>query len=217
LQLITGVTADWSSTTATLRLWTRTDASAPWTAAGAAWPATIGTSGAAWGRGLHGDAPPAGRDGPVKIEGDGKAPAGAFAIRRAYGYAAAAPSGTQLPYAQLAADTDCVDDPASSHYTQILARGRDADWKSAEHMRRADALYTWVIDIAHNPSATPGGGSCIFFHVWHDARSPTVGCTAMAEPRLAALIAKLAPSAVYVLLPRAEYAALAPAWGLPPP
>ena len=49
-------------------------------------------------------------------------------------------------------------------------------------MRRKDALYTWVIDVAHNPSRVPGEGSCIFLHVWKDADSPTVGCTAMPEP-----------------------------------
>jgi hypothetical protein len=39
----------------------------------------------------------------------------------------------------------------------------------------------------------------------------------MAEPQLTKLIASLDPKAapVYVLLPRAEYDALAPAWGLP--
>jgi hypothetical protein len=39
----------------------------------------------------------------------------------------------------------------------------------------------------------------------------------MDERKLAELIATLDPSAVFVLLPRAEYAALAPAWALPPP
>ena len=112
---------------------------------------------------------------------------------------------------------ECVDDPTSHHYTQILARTADADWTSSEQMRRRDALYTWVIDIAHNPDATRGAGSCIFFHVWRDARSPTVGCTAMAEDKLVALLGTLAPAAapVYVLLPRADYAALREAWGLP--
>jgi D-alanyl-D-alanine dipeptidase len=210
-QLVTTVVDDWSSTTGVMRTWHR-DGSA-WIADGSGWSVVIGKSGAAWGRGLHGDA--ALTKGPVKKEGDGAAPAGAFALRGAYGYGSAAPQGTQLPYAQLAESTECVDDPRSKHYTQILARGSAADWHSSEHMRRSDELYTWVIDIAHNPAAARGAGSCIFFHVWHDATTPTVGCTAMPEPRLAALLAHLAPSAVYVLLPRAAYKALAPAWGLP--
>ena len=121
-----------------------------------------------------------------------------------------------LPYTQTTADWQCVDDPASSHYTQIVEGSHLAvDWTSAEPMRRRDELYTWVIDIAHNRAATPGGGSCIFFHVWRGPKSVTVGCTAMPEPALAKLIGGLDATAVYVLLPRAEYDAFAASWGLP--
>jgi L,D-peptidoglycan transpeptidase YkuD (ErfK/YbiS/YcfS/YnhG family) len=206
---------DWSSTHATLRLWHRDHDH--WQPVGEPWPATIGSAGAAWGAGLHGVGAPAGRTGPVKHEGDRKSPAGAFALRSAYGYAATPPPGSRLPYTQVDTPWECVDDPASPHYAQIVDREHvDADWRSSEMMRRADTLYTWVVDIAHNPARTPDAGSCIFLHVWHDADSPTVGCTAMAEPQLAHLLATLDPSATYVLLPRDEYRALAAPWGLPP-
>ena len=89
------------------------------------------------------------------------------------------------------------------------------DWRSAEDMRRTDDAYRWVVEVAHNPARTAGDGSCIFLHVWHGPGSSTVGCTAMPEDRLAALMAALAPASVFVLLPRAEYDALAPAWHLP--
>jgi len=213
-QLITGITADWTSTTVTLRQWRREGGA--WIADGASWQGVIGKTGAAWGSGLHGDGAPAGRGGPSKKEGDGKAPAGAFSIRGVYGYAAAPPPKTVLPYTQTTADWQCVDDPASSHYTRIVDRSQlTPDWTSAEPMRRRDELYTWVIDIAHNRAATPGSGSCIFFHVWRGPRSFTVGCTAMPEPRLARLIGGLDATAVYVLLPRAEYDTFAAPWGLP--
>ena len=97
----------------------------------------------------------------------------------------------------------------------MLQRGADADWHSSELMKRKDALYTWVVDIAHNPQRAAKGGSCIFFHAWRKQSSRTVGCTAMAEDKLKALVAALSPSAVYVLLPRAEYDALAAPWHLP--
>ncbi|HET9620195.1 MAG TPA: hypothetical protein VFP84_02425 [Kofleriaceae bacterium] len=213
-QLITGVTADWTSSAVTLQRWVRRDGR--WVADGASWRGVIGHTGAAWGRGLHGDGAPDHRDGPVKREGDGKSPAGVFAVRGAYGYAAQPPPHTRLAYTQSTAAWQCVDDPASRHYTQIVDRATLApDWTSAEAMRRRDALYTWVIDIAHNPGARPGAGSCIFFHVWRDAQTGTVGCTAMPRPAIARLIAELDPSAIYVLLPHAEYAALAGAWDLP--
>jgi D-alanyl-D-alanine dipeptidase len=137
-------------------------------------------------------------------------------VRGAYGAADQPPPHTQLAYTHASADWQCVDDPASKHYTQIVDRRQLAvDWTSAEAMHRRDALYTWVIDIAHNPRAEPGAGSCIFFHVWRNAHAGTVGCTAMPAPAIRQLISQLAPSAIYVLLPRAEYAALAPAWDLP--
>lgn len=213
-QLVTAVVADWSATRAELRLWER-DGEA-WKLALGPWPGVVGTGGVAWGIGLHGSGAPAGRSGPVKQEGDGKSPAGAFGVRGSYGYARQAPA-TVLPYVPVDEHWECVDDPASRRYTAIVdARQGTRDWSSSEAMRRKDELYRWVVDVAHNPEAAPGRGSCIFLHVWRSAASPTVGCTAMEATRLKTLIERLEPTATYVLLPRTEYDALAPAWGLPP-
>ena len=213
-QLLVGIVDSWDATAATLRLWRRDGAT--WRAEGEPWPAVIGRTGAAWGAGLHGAGAPAGRTGPLKREGDGKAPAGAFALRGSYGYAATPPAGTRLGYTAVDDAWKCVDDPASPHYDQILdARGAQPDWTSAEDMRRSDELYRWVVDVGHNPARTPRAGSCIFLHLWRGPDAPTVGCTAMDEPHLAHLLATLEPSAVYVLLPRAEYDALAASWSLP--
>ncbi len=219
LQLVTATVPAWDATTAELRLWTRPSSASPWLPAGPAWPATVGRTGIAWGRGLHGDGAPAGRDGPLKREGDGRSPAGLFAIGPAFGYAATPPAGARMPYTPVDASWNCVDDPASAFYNRVLdARTVTPDWKSAEDMRRADPLYAWVIEVRHNPSATPGGGSCIFLHVWADPTDTTVGCTAMEEPRLAALIAALDPasSPVFAQLTHADYDAVATTWGLPP-
>lgn len=211
-QLVVGVLDSWDATTVSLQVWAR-DGKA-WKKSGDAWPAVIGKAGAAWGDGLHGNGAPAGRDGPVKKEGDKRAPAGAFAVRGAFGYAAKAES--KLGYTALDKKWECVDDPRSSHYTQILDRSRTkVDWTSAEEMRRDDALYTWVIDVAHNAGAVPGDGSCIFFHVWSGPDSTTVGCTAMDKAKIESLLAVLEPGAVYVLLTKSDYAALKAAWHLP--
>jgi L,D-peptidoglycan transpeptidase YkuD (ErfK/YbiS/YcfS/YnhG family) len=214
-QLVTAIVADWDSTDAELRLWTR-EAGGAWKPTGAPWQGVIGHAGAAWGEGLHGLGAPRGRTGPRKHEGDGKSPAGVFALRATFGYAAAPPRGAALPYTAVDARWKCVDDAASAHYNEIVdARTLAPDWRSAEDMRRTDDAYRWVVEVAHNPARTAGDGSCIFLHVWHGPGSSTVGCTAMPEDRLAALMAALAPASVFVLLPRAEYDALAPAWHLP--
>lgn len=211
-QVVTAIVPDWSSTRAELRLWTR-DGGA-WKLAMGPWPGVVGASGTGWGIGLHGSGAFIGRSGPVKREGDGKSPAGVFAIRASYGYAASAK--TALPYRTVDEHWKCVDDPSSRSYTRILdQRTVKPDWASAEDMRRGDALYEWVVELVHNGPAQPGGGSCIFLHVWSGPQSSTVGCTAMDEGKLVALLERLAPGALFVLLPQAEYTALAPAWGLP--
>lgn len=216
-QLVTAVVPDWDATTAELRLWSR-DPNGVWQPAGPPWQGVIGRTGAAWGVGLHGSGAPAGRTGPRKHEGDGKSPAGVFVLTSTFGYAAAPPPRAGLPYTAVDASWKCVDDPASRHYNQILdERAVAKDWTSAEDMRRTDDVYRWVVEVAHNASRTGGEGSCIFLHVWSGEHSATAGCTAMPEPKLASLLAALSPDAApaFVLLPRAEYDALAPTWLLP--
>lgn len=210
-QLVTAVVDDWSSTHARLTLWQRTLTG--WEPIGDQWPAVIGKAGSAWGIGLA----PAGREGPTKHEGDMKSPAGVFAFRSVYGYAETPPRNWRMPYEQ-STDLECIDDPASDHYTKIVDRKQVAsDWESAEQMRREDTVYEWVVDVAHNPDAKPGAGSCIFLHIWSDPESTTAGCTAMDKPKLEHLLNKLDPASkpLYVLLPRAEYRLVAPVWGLP--
>jgi L,D-peptidoglycan transpeptidase YkuD (ErfK/YbiS/YcfS/YnhG family) len=215
-ELVVGVVDDWSSTTASLTRYR--GGPDGWTRVGAAWPGVVGKSGLAWGDGLHGLGAPAGHPGPIKREGDGASPAGVFALTGSYGYAATPPTGARMHYTALDDNWQCVDDPSSTSYTRILDKRTvpAIDWKSHEDMRRPDALYAWVIDVAHNAGHTPSHGSCIFLHVWNGPASTTVGCTAMAEPELAMLVATLDPRSVFVLLPRAEYTALATSWHLPP-
>lgn len=215
-QLVTAVIADWQATTATLQRFRR-DTGGPWHADGAPWTGVIG-QGAAWGAGLHGDGPPSGQPGATKREGDGRTPAGAFALLATYGYAESLELAAALPYRASTPGLECVDDAASPHYTKILERTADTAWRSSERMRRRDELYRWVVEVAHNPRAVARAGSCIFLHVWRDARSPTVGCTAMPAAILRDLIGWFVRdhAPVYVLLPRAAYTDLAGAWGLPP-
>ena len=214
-ELVTAILPAWDSSTATMRRYHRIPGG-PWLADGDAWAAVPG-SGAAWGAGLHGDGPPTGHSGGTKREGDGRSPAGAFALTASYGYAGSPPEDATpgLPYAPLTPATDCVDDSAHAAYNTIVTGPTDA--RSFEVMRRPDELYRWVVFVDHNPHHTPGAGSCIFLHVWSDAATPTVGCTAMPEPTIRALLAWLRADAhpTFVLLPRAEYVALAPVWGLP--
>lgn len=198
-----------------------------WEAEGEAIAATIGAGGMGWGIGLHGEGAPA-LPGPVKAEGDGKSPAGVFAIGAAFGYAPEPPPGTAVDYVAVDQSWRCVDDPGSRLYNRVLSiDGVAADWKSAEQMRRSDDLYRRGLLIDHNrlalgradaaPAAMAGDGSCIFFHIWAAPAIPTVGCTALDADALEEVIAWLDPSAdpVLVQLPEPFYRQLRGAWGLP--
>ena len=189
----------------------------------------IGRTGLAWGRGLHGHGAPRGRSGPVKVEGDGKSPAGVFPIDGAYGYDPTPPDGTELPYTQLTESWRCVDDPASPRYNQVFdATGIPETWASAENMRAMGDAYRWVVVVAHNSisdahggqpdrqAARPGAGSCIFLHVWSGPQAVTAGCTAMPREALEDLMRWMPPyGTIFVALPAAELAALRKDWGLP--
>lgn len=209
-QLVLVVTDAWDATDGTLRRFARTDAG--WEAVGEAVAVVVGRSGLGWGRGLH----PAGLRGPQKREGDGRAPAGVFALTETFGYADSAATG--LPYIASDYTVECVDDAESAFYNRVLSRDSVAvDWTSHEEMRRRDDLYRLGVIVDHNPARVPRAGSCIFLHVWRGPGTSTAGCTAMPSGAMEAVAAWLDAAArpVLVQLPQAEYARRRAAWGLP--
>jgi L,D-peptidoglycan transpeptidase YkuD (ErfK/YbiS/YcfS/YnhG family) len=221
-QLVLVILPDWDSTQGTLRRYQRTTGG-DWRAEDEAQPVVVGRAGAAWGLGLH-DIPP-GNDGPVKREGDGRSPAGVFAIGEAFGYADRA--DTRLRYSAMDAGDWCIDVPASPLYNRIVDSaevGADAVAGSSEPMRRdlhagGDQRYRLGFVVEHNAQARAQAGSCIFAHLWKSPDSTTAGCTAMAPPTMEALLHWLDADRrpVFVLLPQAEYRRLWQAWRLPAP
>jgi L,D-peptidoglycan transpeptidase YkuD (ErfK/YbiS/YcfS/YnhG family) len=216
-QMVVVTTADWNTDHGTLRTFER--AGAGWKEVGAAAPVTVGKNGTAWGLGLH--APR--HDGPVKREGDLRAPAGVFAIGEAFGYAATA--ATAMPYRALTATDWCVDVSGTPQYNRIVDAkvvGEKAVAGSTEPMRRdihahGDQRYAQGFVIEHNAQQRAGGGSCIFAHLWKSPVDATAGCTAMAPASMRRLLGWLRPQQhpVFVLLPRAAYTALHESWRLP--
>lgn len=217
-QLLVVLAEDWTSSTGQLQRYARPDVTSHWQAVGAAIPVSLGRQGLAWGLGYH--AVSAGA--VMKREGDGRAPAGAFAITALFGEAPPDEAVTcrfSLPYLQATADMKAVDDPASRHYNRLLDGRRVAvDWSSAEDLRRSDERYRLGAVVGHNTDpVVPGAGSCIFLHVWAGPGQPTAGCTAMPLDELTILCGWLAADArpLLVQLPRAEYEARRQAWSLP--
>ena len=216
-QLIVVTTADWTVDHGTLRRFER-DAGT-WHAVSAPQPVLIGRSGSAWGIGLH----PTPARGPMKREGDGRSPAGVFAIGEAFGYAPTA--RTALPYAPMEASSYCVDVSGSPLYNRIVDTrvvGEQAIAGATEPMRRdlhenGDQRYRLGFVIEHNPRGVPMSGSCIFAHLWKSPVDATSGCTAMEMSTMDAVLAWLRPEAnpVFVLLPIAAYREVSDAWELP--
>lgn len=215
-QLIVVTTRDWNDVPGTLQRYERKDARADWQVVGTTVPIVVGRNGLAWGRGVH--APVYG-DGPVKHEGDGRAPAGIFTLASAFGYAPAdSARWLKLPYRRATSTYECVDDTTSRYYNQTLERATVApDWHSSEIMRRTDDAYRWGVIVAHNMPALAAAGSCIFLHIWSGPSKGTAGCTAMAERQLLDVMRWLDPARhpLLVQLTDAEYARLRRQWALP--
>jgi D-alanyl-D-alanine dipeptidase len=213
-QLLVVTTASWDAIEAQLALYERRQGA--WVAVMEGVPAVVGRSGLAWGRGLPLDVQQR-AGGPIKREGDGKAPAGLFALGTAFGFDAALPWAS-LPYRQLTPETECIDDARSRHYNAIVERSAVAvDWTSSEKMRE-EKLYRIGAVIQHNtPEMAPGGGSCIFLHAWRGPGRGTAGCTAMEDARLEELLRALDPrkNPAVLQVPRAVYSELKARYRLP--
>lgn len=210
-QMVLVTTADWNSVSGTLQRFERGGSRDKWQAVGQPFPIVVGKTGLAWGDGLVGNERLGADAGdPVKREGDGKAPAGVFSLGTAFGYAPQLLSGSHMPYLQLTPSVECVDDAKSQYYNRIVDRGHvhTPDWSSSEHMRRDDELYHWGVYVDHNTHPTrPGGGSCIFLHIWRGPGQGTVGCTAMPKADVEQLIEWFDPakSPLLVQMPRGQY------------
>ena len=219
-EIIVVTTAAWSSPQGTLRRYERERPGNPWKLVGEPITVVVGKSGLGWGRGLLAPSALPATD-PEKKEGDGKAPAGVFALSKVFGYAASEQPGWKMPYMSLTPSIECVDDENSKFYNKLVDTSTiTSDWGNHENekMRRSDELYRWGVLVDHNAdNPNPGGGSCIFMHIWRGPGQPTVGCTAMAEPDLESVLAWLDPSRkpLLVQLPAAEYQKLHHRWNLP--
>lgn len=216
-QAVVVITPDWNANHGELRTFERNGGH--WREVGSPRPVSVGRNGSAWGLGLHSDS----LQGPAKREGDGRSPAGVFAIGTAFGYADGA--DTALPYTAMQSSSYCIDVSGSPLYNRIVDAdvvGKAAVAGSTEPMRRdvhvdGDQRYRQGFVIEHNLQARPDAGSCIFAHLWKAPGEATAGCTAMDDPGMASLLQWLRPERrpLFVLMPASEYRTLHALWGLP--
>jgi len=227
-QLIVVATPNWDAVQGQLQRFERTSPRKRWRRLGEPIPIVVGKSGLGWGIGL-----PASNDpnlrlslDPLKKEGDGKSPAGIFDLGTVFGYSDQSLPGLKFPYLALTESIECVDDINSKYYNRIVDRSAvAADWNSSEHMRDEGESYRWGMVVNFNgtiaaPNLTapqPGGGSCVFLHIWHNQNQGTAGCTAMTQPNLESLLTWLDPERKPRLLqlPTPAYRRLTHRWRLP--
>ncbi|MES2177683.1 MAG: hypothetical protein V4550_07430 [Gemmatimonadota bacterium] len=215
-QLVVVVTPGWNATAGTLRRFERDDRAKAWRVVDGEVPVVIGRTGLAWGNGALATTP----SDPVKREGDGRSPAGAFPLDTAFGFAASSElPWLRLPYASLQAGSDCVDDERSKYYNTVVDRThvQAVDWTSAEHMRQIPVYRLGVIVGYNAQPPERGRGSCIFLHIWNGPSSSTAGCTALDAGALESLVRWLDHSRrpMMVQLPADEYRRLRAVWALP--
>ena len=113
-----------------------------------------------------------------------------------------------MPLLAITPATEAIDDPGSRYYNRIVDRRAIArpDWRSSEKMAKIRD-YALCIVIGSNPSRQPGGGSCVFLHVWTGQRPGTAGCTALRYGDLLTLARWLDPSQMPILIQAPQQAA----------
>ena len=226
-EMIVVTTSDWNAVEGRLQRYERATMHEKWHPVSDPISIVVGKNGLGWGIGVIGtdDSNVRAASDPVKREGDGKSPAGVFALGTAFGYASQPLPGLKMPYLNLTPLIECVDDTRSKYYNRIVDRSVvAADWNSSEHMRNVGG-YLWGIVVDHNGIVTeeninppePGGGSCVFLHIWHSHNQGTVGCTAMSQNDLETLLTWLdwARKPLLVQLPEPTYERLSNRWMLP--
>jgi L,D-peptidoglycan transpeptidase YkuD (ErfK/YbiS/YcfS/YnhG family) len=178
-QLITAEAASSRATSATARIWARTDLC--WAPAGGPYTARVGRNGVR--RNKH--------------EGDGSTPAGTFAIGRKM-YGNSKNPGVSYPYVRLRCGDWWVEDSKSPAYNtfQRIGCGRTPPFKvTTPDLSTSPRAYAHFAVIEYNMHpVVPGRGSGIFLHV--QIGKATSGCISLRRPALIHVLRWLDPNAL---------------------
>lgn len=221
-QAIIGIADGWNSSQVTLSV-VEKNSKGEWVRVLGPYQGRLGRNGLIWGLGLHSNA----RGASIKKEGDGRSPAGVFDIGGLWvTHKTPVKHHSSIPYVKVGPNDLWITNTNDARYYNRHVRldhPAKTEWELKEQMRQTDYPHSIKMLICHNTPERKGGvqvgrGSSIFFHIWrNEGKSPTAGCTSMEEKNLRTIIARLNPlrHPVYILLPRAEYAALRKSWRLP--
>lgn len=215
-QLMVVVTENWRAHKGKINRFERESINAKWRKISNTKPVVVGKNGLGWGKGLH-SAPSI--PGPIKKEGDLKAPAGIFSLGASFGHTNSKYIKNKLSYIEITPTTEAIDDPNSVYYNQILRREliSNPDWISSEKMGLI-SLYLRGIIINHNTIDIDRKlGSQIFMHIWRSSKDGTAGCTALSPESMNEIFNWLDSNKhpLLVQLPRSVLRKVSKDWGLP--
>ena len=127
-----------------------------------------------------------------KREGDGSTPRGVFRLKRLWWRADRhARPPTLLPARRIKPDDGWCEDPRDRRYNRPV---KLAPSSRADRLKRADALYDFIVEIDHNTRPRVAGrGSAVFIHAARAGFAPTAGCVALELGALRRLLARLGP------------------------
>ena len=171
-QLITVTAARRRATYAKLSVFRR--AQGRWVRVFGPWRARVG---------YHGIARPG-----AKREGDGRTPAGTYALGFFFGVLR--DPGVSFPYRRARSNDFWDDDPSSPRYNEWVDRRHHNPGHSPEPLDRRPA-YDYAAVIRYNTARVPGLGSAIFLHV--GTGSATAGCVSLPRRELLAVLRWLRP------------------------
>ena len=128
----------------------------------------------------------------TKREGDGKTPAGTFALKRGLCYVQDFVS--YFPMEQYNERYMWDENPNSPTYNTLL-RNPQPGTKGDRIWDNHDLQYRYIVVVEYNTDPViPGAGSAIFIHVWRAPGKPTAGCVGMAESNMKSVVEWLNPS-----------------------
>lgn len=221
-QAILGIAEGWNSSHVTISV-VEKNAQGQWVRVLGPYKGRLGRNGLVWGLGLHNNP----RKATTKKEGDGRSPAGIFALGGLWvTHPTPVKHHRSIPYVKVGPNDIWVTNTTDARmYNRHVRLDHPActAWELKEQMRQKDYPHSIKMLICHNTperkgGVVVGGGSSIFFHIWRKGgKSPTAGCTSMQESDLRTMIARLDPARkpVYILLPKSEYIRLRQSWRLP--
>lgn len=183
-QLLVAVSHSWNAVEGTLYCYERPLNACLWNLVKGPLPIILGKHGMAWGKGLYDVSCEIGNQ---KQEGDGKSPAGFFSLGEVFGNLCHKPFAKKMPFILITKDMECIDDPNSYYYNQIIHRQSvlNCDWKSSEKMHEIGSPYALGIIVQYNLYPTIANkGSAIFIHIADSKTIGTAGCTALQEKDL---------------------------------